>query len=342
MRVASSSAKRSLGLVLAWVALGLLAPRAQAVILFAKADRNTRPPHASLVESGWQWQGQFGAFLGTPIARQYFITSGHVGGEPGQPFRFNGESYVTTAFWDDPKTDLRIWKVGGKGFNTWAPVFKDNTEVGRSCVIFGRGTQRGAEVYHNGQLKGWQWGESDGLQSWGRNSLDGVVDGGSQRGDLLYFTFDQHGNSHEGTLSAGDSGGGVFVRQGSRWKLVGINTSTDGPFARQSGDNPFNASLFDKGGMYVSRGNSSRGVDDSSTDIPSAAYATRVSTNMDWINSVLRGELSPGGVLPDAGGTGGGVPEPTGALVTLTVLGAMTLMRHGYHRRRGRSSAGEK
>ena len=45
------------------------ADRAGAVILMDKADRNARPPHGSLVGSGWQWQGQFGAFLGTPIAR---------------------------------------------------------------------------------------------------------------------------------------------------------------------------------------------------------------------------------------------------------------------------------
>jgi hypothetical protein len=46
---------------LCWLAC---APRAGAVILMDKADRNTREPHGSLVGSGWQWQGQFGAFLG--------------------------------------------------------------------------------------------------------------------------------------------------------------------------------------------------------------------------------------------------------------------------------------
>jgi hypothetical protein len=221
--------------------------------------------------------------------------------------------------------------VDGKGFETWAPVFKDSTEVGRSCVLYGRGTQRGEPVIVNGELKGWQWGDSDGLMSWGRNSIVGVIDGGPQRGDLLYINFDQVGNSHEGTLSAGDSGGGVFVKQGTRWKLVGINTSADGPFAYAAGETPFNASLFDKGGMFVPGLKGGTMINDTPTDLPGAAYITRISTNMDWINNVLRGQVAPGGSLPE--GTSGGIPEPTGALITLSALGAMTLMRRGFHRR---------
>jgi hypothetical protein len=318
------------GLTLA-IAIAGSASRAHGVILYAKADRNTRPPHASLVNSGWQWQGHFGSFLGTPIASNYFITSGHVGGKPGQSFVFEGQAYTTTAFYDDPSSDLRIWKVDGDGFKNWAPVFKDETEVGRSCVLFGRGTQRGEEIWQNGELKGWQWGPGDGLQSWGRNSIVGVVDGGPQRGDLLTLNFDRFGNSHEGTLSAGDSGGGVFVKHGSRWKLVGINTSVDGPYAHVAGEEPFNGSLFDKGGMYVPRLNGGTTVADSTTDIPSIAYVTRISTNMDWINNVLMGKVEPGGSLTDH--TSGGIPEPTGALITLTMLGGMTLLRMRFTRR---------
>lgn len=323
------SGRLILGAVL--VCVTLCATSARGVILYAKSDRNTRPPHGSLVESGWQWQGHFGAFLGTPIARQYFITSGHIRGEPGQPFLFNGQTFTTTAFYDDPASDLRIWKVDGD-FKTFAPVFKDKTEVGRSCILFGRGTQRGEAVFQNGQLKGWQWDESDGARSWGRNSLVGVIDGGPQRGELLYFNFDQFGNAHEGTLSAGDSGGGVFVRQGSRWKLAGINTSVDGPYAYGAGQNPFNAALFDKGGMYIPRMDGGQTISDSVSDIPASAYVTRISSKLDWINGVLSGQVAPGGTLPDS--AGGGIPEPTGAVITISVLAAMTLTRFRFGRRR--------
>jgi hypothetical protein len=198
-------------------------------------------------------------------------------------------------------------------------------------VIFGRGTPRGEPIFQNGQLKGWQWGEGDGVQSWGRNSIVGVVDGGSKRGDLLYLNFDQVGNAHEGTLSAGDSGGGVFVRQGSRWKLVGINTSVDGPYAHGPGQSPFNAALFDKGGMYLPKLEGGTTITDSATDIPAAAYVTRLSSNMNWINGVLSGRVEPGATLSE--GSSGGIPEPTGAVITLGLLGAMTLMRLRFNRR---------
>lgn len=303
-------------------ALAALCAPAHAVILHAKSDRNTRPPHASLVNSGWQWQGQFGGFLGTPIARNYFITSGHIGGSLGQSFEFQGTNYTTTAYFDDPATDLRIWKVDGQ-FPTWAPLFKHDTEVGRSCVIFGRGTQRGDEIIVNGQLKGWQWGPQDGVQSWGRNSIVGVVDGGPERGDMLYFNFDRVGNSHEGFLSAGDSGGGLFVRQGTVWKLAGINTSVDGPYSYLPGDTTFNAAIFDKGGLAVPGINNGNPIPDGFMDVPAAAYATRISTNLDWINGVLSGKVQPGG----AADTKGGIPEPTGALITLIGLGALVLRR---------------
>jgi hypothetical protein len=44
--------------------------------------------------------------------------------------------------------------------------------------------------------------------------------------------------------------------------------------------------------------------------------------------------VQPGGTLGGGEGTSGGIPEPTGALITLGALGAMTLMRRGFHRRR--------
>ena len=317
--------------IVAFVILTFAAASAHAVILSSKPQRNTSPPAGGLANSGWQWQGRFGSFTGTPIAQQYFITAGHIGGEPGQTFSYNGQEFTTTAYFDDPRTDLRIWKVDGK-FNTFAPIFRDQTEIGRSCVIFGRGTQRGDPVYQDGELKGWEWGPSDGAMSWGRNAIAGIVNGGPQRGELLTFSFDRSGIAQEGMLSAGDSGGGVFVRQGTRWKLVGINTSVDGPYAFAPGQNPFNAALFDKGGLFVPSRSGGTSVAESVTDIPAAAYVTRLSTNMEWINGVLSGQIAPGGVLPSASGTSG-IPEPTGAFLTMAVLGAMTLMRMRLNRR---------
>lgn len=133
-----------------WVtllALGLTTQMAPAVILFGSGDPtyNTTPPTGALQNSGWQYEGQWGGFLGTPIAPQYFIAAHHVGGSVGQTFTFNGVSYTTTAYWDDASSDLRIWKVNGV-FPTYAPLYATNDEIGKMLVDIGRGTQRGDPV----------------------------------------------------------------------------------------------------------------------------------------------------------------------------------------------------
>src|SRR6202162_3921549 len=73
---------------LLFLALGTLfmamAP-ARAVILFGTADpsANTSAPTGALAGSGWQYEGQFGAFLGTAIASNYFITAKKICGGGG-------------------------------------------------------------------------------------------------------------------------------------------------------------------------------------------------------------------------------------------------------------------
>src|SRR5438552_53769 len=89
----------------------LFAAPAQAVMLYRSPSRNTSPPSGSFYNAGWQWEGLFGNFLGTAIAPHYFLTASHIGGNVGQSFTFQGKVFHTTAMYDDPSTDLRIWKV---------------------------------------------------------------------------------------------------------------------------------------------------------------------------------------------------------------------------------------
>src|SRR4030095_4654023 len=114
--------------------------------------------------------------LGTPIASNFFITAAHFGGTPGELFNFQGVNYVTDAFFDDPNSDLRIWKVTGT-FPTFAPLYTKSDEVGKSFVVFGRGTQRGAQVTSAGMVRGWLWGNSDAVQRWGTNDVSRINNG---------------------------------------------------------------------------------------------------------------------------------------------------------------------
>jgi hypothetical protein len=221
---------------------------AHAIIFLSTNDTNynTTTPTGSLTNSGWQYQGTWGNFLGTPIASNHFITAKHVGGSVGDIFTLNGFPYHTTASFADPNSDLRIWQVA-ETFPAFAPLSSATNEVGKHLVVFGRGTQRGSEVIVSGESKGWKWGPGDGVKRWGENDVTAIDDEGPGLGDLLAATFDRGAGTNEAQLSNGDSGGGVFIQNGSEWKLAGINYSVTEPFVSTNGvdDSGFNAALLD-------------------------------------------------------------------------------------------------
>ncbi len=290
--------------------LSMTAPASRGVILYWSADRATWAPTSCWYgNSGWQYEGQWSCYLGTPIAPNYFVTAKHVGGSVGGVFTYNSQTYTTTASYDSPSSDLRIWQVSTP-FATYAPLYTLSNEVGKTMTVYGRGTARGDDVTVNGQLKGWTWGAFDHVESWGSNKVDTVANGGSGVGQMLAFGFDASGDYYEGSLSVGDSGGGVFIKDGSTWKLAGINYGTDGyySYTGQNGTG-FSASIFDQGGLYVGTDNAWNHIADQATDIPGSSYATRISSNMAWIRSII--------------GTPIAVPEPTAAALLLLAVGGL-------------------
>src|ERR1043165_3665729 len=114
---------------------------ARAVIFYSTGDPNynTTAPGDSLTNSGWQYEGTWGGFLGTPIAPKYFVTARHVGGRLGDSLLFRGVAYPTSAVYDNPDSDVRIWRICGT-FPDYSPIYTNANEVGQSCVVIGRGT----------------------------------------------------------------------------------------------------------------------------------------------------------------------------------------------------------
>jgi hypothetical protein len=313
-----------------FVAMVIASP-VQAVILYETPNRLVKPPAGTLAGSGWQWEGQWEGFLGTAISKNTFMTAGHIGGHVGDYFKLNGVNYKTVATFNDPQTDLQIWSIHGQ-FPSAAPLYKQTNETGHGVVIIGRGTQRGDPIVVNNQLKGWLWGQNDGAQSWGKNIITGTAAGtsdasaGSKKvnGSLLAWTFDANGWAHEGTLSGGDSGGGVFTKDGTAWELAGVNFSVESSFSIPGSGIVQQGAIFDAGGLQF--GNEV--VTDMAADIPTHSYATRISTRMAWISGVLSGKVAPSATLASAS-VAQGVPEP-GMLVPL-VLATFLLRRRIVH-----------
>ncbi len=296
---------------------------AQAVILYSTGNstNNTTAPSGTLANSGWQYEGFWGSFLGTPIAPKYFITAEHVGGAIGQTFVFREVSYATTAQFDDPDSDLRIWRICGT-FPDFAPIYTQTNEVGQGLVVIGRGTQRGAAVTTTNVLgivktNGWKWGAYDGVTRWGENLVTAIVDGnsvfGSGLGQLLQAEFNANGGINECHLSFGDSSGAVFIKDGSTWKLAGINYAVDGPYNTTSTDPGFDAAVFDGSGLYEKN---LAGLWLPANG-PGSFYATRISAHVSWINSIINGVAPSDGAptLQSSPGAAGPYQDEASAVV---------------------------
>jgi len=291
------------------------------VVLYDSGNplENTSAPTGIYADSGWAYQGQYGGFLGTMIAPQYFITAQHFGTQ-GSTFvstaTLNGTADVTytidsaanggQGYWDISGTDLRVLKIN-ESFSSYAPIYTGSAEAGSTLVVFGRGGPRGAEVQLSSVTHGWAHTGSDGVVRWGANTVENYLQP-SPVGNLLVAGFDAISGLQEATLSPGDSGGGMFINISGQWFLAGINYGVDGFFDTNNtlGDeSSFGAALFDKGGFY--EGNDADGWffrTDTATDKPAKLYASRLSDSAFEITTIT------------------GVPEPgsLGLLMTASLL----------------------
>jgi hypothetical protein len=272
------------------IAIVVLTGPSRAVILYGTDDFNvnTTAPTGPLANSGWQYEGQFGSFLGTAIASNYFVTAKHIGGSVGQTFTLNGTNYTTTAVFPDPSSDLQVWQVAGT-FPIQAPLYSSapGSEVNLNLVVFGRGTRRGSSVLvgNDSHLGGWLWGASDELERWGTNVVESIYTDPSF-GRLVRAAFDNNAGPNEAHLSSGDSGGAVFVFNSTtnRWELAGINLGVDGPFSTSSdGANAFNAAMFDTTGLVVPGDNGTWVA----APNPSAFYSTEIAAHRRFIESIV-------------------------------------------------------
>ncbi|MCZ7639370.1 MAG: hypothetical protein M5U12_27020 [Verrucomicrobia bacterium] len=119
-------------------------PAAQAVIFYSSGDaaKNTTAPAGELADSGWQYQGYWLNYTGTPVGPFHFLTAKHVGGKVGNIFTWQGVAYTATAKIAHPQADLVLWQVD-QPFPFWADLHTGKDEVGKELVVFGRGRRRG-------------------------------------------------------------------------------------------------------------------------------------------------------------------------------------------------------
>ena len=243
--------------------------------------------------------------MGTVIGERHFITALHVGGRLGDRFHYRGADYTAKARYRVGSVDLRIWEVCGRFPKPYAPLYSSGDEEGKELTVFGRGTVRGdavrLETPNGAELRGWLPGRSDNRRRWGKNQVTGILDL-SQRDEsvppgerqYLFADFDRDGGFDEAHLTAGDSGGAVFIQDAGQWALAGINHSVDGFFNTTLEGVGFLAALFDVGGFYHNEGKGEWVyLPDQEEDVPSAFYAVRISHYLAEIQAVLDGNAEP-------------------------------------------------
>lgn len=274
-----------LGLILG-LALALAGQSGRAMIVLGdggEAGHNTVPPTGDLADSGWQYQAFFD-FTGTVVGPEHILTARHLGVRANALVRLDGLLYRTLTVTNLPQTDLSLLRVAGR-FARWAPFYGKPDEAGKVATVFGRGLARGGPIFHEtdgtNALRGWFWGAADGRPRWGTNVIEeAFAPGVADEGAILTASFDANAGDDEATLTGGDSGGGLFLRDtDGQWKLAGVALAVQAQFNTGTNGAGFFAALFDRRGFYEQDPQQQWALDPAAESQPGTAlYHTRVST----------------------------------------------------------------
>lgn len=206
----------------------------------------------------WQWTGYWQGGAGVAVGPHHVLTVKHLAGYNGDPFTTSdGRKLVSMNQVPDMQTDLVVLVLLG-AFETWAPLRPDYRlpEGDVQALLTGAGCACGDPIINSREglrpwLAGWKWGKR-GQMRWGLNR---VLD----NGNLVMTPFETCGGA------TGDSGGGLFVKDGDVWQLAGVLIGVSGNGAEE-------------GSFYA----------DAQHPQGTATLAVKVAPRVNWINSVIQ------------------------------------------------------
>ncbi len=221
-------------------------PPAEAVVIdtLTGTGNTSAPPD----DPGWANVGIRGIGTGVYLGAGWVLTASHVGGGeillgsgtyamlPNSGFQLtNGGAAGKTA-----ATDLYMYRLTTDPGLPAISIGQAAPAVGSAVTLIGAGRDRGAYLTWsvNTTVTPFVWTETSaspnaaGYQElasrsmrWGTNTVESVnwdaIDGLDVAGLRTDFTFSQF-YSNEAQAAVGDSGGGVFRKNGSVWELAGI------------------------------------------------------------------------------------------------------------------------
>ncbi|BCU78658.1 hypothetical protein llg_33730 [Luteolibacter sp. LG18] len=230
-----------------------MAPLGASAVVIASGDgsgNTSAPPD----DPGFANVGAVNGASAVYLGNGWVMTAAHVAGSLPATVNFGGTNYATQA---GTFQQLTNHGTGGMTVSTDIVLFRLSTDpglatldigsssptVGNPLILIGDGRDRATGVTYWDVDTGpdpWVWTElpdSTGANAagfkelgtqtirWGENQVEAVgVDADAGFGTVRSFvtTFDDPGLTHEAQAAVGDSGGAVFYKDGSTWKLVGM------------------------------------------------------------------------------------------------------------------------
>jgi hypothetical protein len=151
---------------------------------------------------------------------------------------------------DSTYADLLVFRIVGEPNVPTIPIRASAPGMNNNITLIGYGFDRGSAITWSG-YQGWNWNTSAKHMRWGTNRVgatgqDVTIGATKTRSFASSFTGPSGGTTHEAQGVVGDSGGGVFLKNGTVWELAGTIHSIDG-YVNQ----PVNTSLFGNASYFA-------------------------------------------------------------------------------------------
>jgi V8-like Glu-specific endopeptidase len=220
--------------LIATIALSALS--AHAIIVSGLGDDYAAPtdnPNTVTAYSAFDWNGVYNInnSSGVAVGEHWILTAAHVANDVTDGNVKIGNTTYTgvSTYYQDDGADLALIYVANAIFTSYNITSSLSTSDTLLMVGYGNtGTVDTSTTFSDG-------GSGKGTKRWGTNkaialssvgtdeNLDGTNEFTSQ--DFL-MSFNTSDTTYEAGVGIGDSGGGVFVKNGDTWELAGIMNSS--------------------------------------------------------------------------------------------------------------------
>lgn len=186
----------------------------------------------------WGNVGYINGASGVYLQNGWVITAKHVvGNSSSVSINFNGISFssigaiTTLTNPDNSASDVVLFNIGTTpAAASNLGVTSTTPSTGDLLTLIGYGRHRSGSLttinYTGGTANGYNWDSVTGTKAWGYNLRVDAADTmvqvpGNNAFKAFYTGFVANGSSNYSQATLGDSGGGVFVKNGSTWFLAG-------------------------------------------------------------------------------------------------------------------------